>query len=90
MRPWGRFTTRPPEGCELLLKYDMFDYSEDKQVKKFTENIEALKNYVGVKYPKYMAELVCTVEEMELVVPGDLPNPPDGGWQLCLNNGKST
>ena len=61
----------------------MFDYSEDKQVKKFTENIEALKNGIGVKYLKYTAELECAVE-MELVVPGDLPNPPDRAMVATL------
>ena len=58
----------------------MFLITVEKQTKKFTENIEALKKYVRVKYPKYATKLVHTVEEMQLAVARKLPDPLEVQW----------
>lgn len=60
-------------GREPLLKYDVFDYVDSHQAKKYRDNIEALKIYVGKHYPKYTAALVSSLDSLSLEVPEEFP-----------------
>ena len=70
----GRHTGRTPApysrpsfiGREPTLKHDIFDYQETQQAQKYRDNIEAIKIYIGRKHTKYTAELVSSLDTLNL------------------------
>ena len=59
-------------GGEPTLKHDIFDYQETQQARKYRDNIEVLKIYIGQKHRKYTAELVSSLDTLTLSIPEEL------------------
>ena len=95
-RPTGRVPApynRPSFiGREPTLKHDVFDYQETQQAQNYRDNIEALKIYIGQKHTKYTAELVSSLDTLNLDIPEELaeltvetPTPgalKNGSWTI--------
>lgn len=54
----------------------MFDFNKDTLTKQYTENVEAIMQYIGTNYKHWTADLVRSLE-LPLDIPAPIFNPAE-------------
>lgn len=60
-----------------MLKNDIFDYQTNKQAQKYQDNLEAIKIYISKQYHKYTAELINSIDSLQLDIPAEYADLTD-------------
>ena len=66
------------EGMEPTLKGKVFDFSEEPKARQYSDNVEAVMRYVGTNYKQYTADLVRSIEMLQLDMPAPVADPAEG------------
>lgn len=75
-----------------MLKGFIHDYSGERSADQYIKTTKEIINYVGRTYTKYTLEFTRAVKELELQMPLQPPNPPDGNnmafeiWKLDIKD----